>query len=188
MKNKQLTIGAMFLAIEGAFLLIDSQTNYFFADLSCVIVSSMSTFYLALYGAKNGLKIEIGFLILALLLGNYTSYIYVPLGILTSLAFYYFLENTNSRRSLDFMIIVNCTLEILVCSVVYPMIGIPVIAQIKGSIEIISSLNQTLAIPLAAMGLVVTTFLIGIVRAYCEYFVINTLFKRFRGHNYELQR
>lgn len=188
-QNEQITIGSMFIAIVGVLILLDKQTGYFFADLSCVIVSSISTYYSALYGAKNGLKLNVSLCMLAIILGNITSYIYIPLGIICTKLTNKLLSRSNTKHSLKIMVAINMVLELIVCFAIYPLIGIPVTSQVSGVIDAITNLGYPAIAPwVAVISLLLTTLVIGTIRGYCQFWITNTLFKRFRGGNYELQR
>ena len=84
MKNtKEITTGAMLLAIYGALLLIDRQFSFFLIEIIALAVPILIIMFGNLYNLKDGIYFSFAILIIALIISpNPYSYFYIPVGII----------------------------------------------------------------------------------------------------------
>ena len=141
-KTKKLTQGAMMLAILGALILIDRMTAYWFTELVVLIAPIIIIMYSVMQTFKDGLLLSIGVLIISFILGNFqTMYlIYVPVGVLTGLAYSLGVKKGMDKSSLLFIAcVVYVVGEVIAAYVIYPLLGFPVAQMIE---ELKIAMNQ----------------------------------------------
>ncbi|MDO4940187.1 MAG: DUF2232 domain-containing protein [Erysipelotrichaceae bacterium] len=144
-KTKKMTQGAMMLAIFGALVLIDRITAFLFTELVVLVVPIIVIMYSAMHTVKDGIILSVGILILSFILGNlYTSYlVFVPVGVVTGILYSYFLnKNCNKSLLLFVAIITYVACEILVCLVIYPLLGMPFASQLQELSEVFNQMSQ----------------------------------------------
>lgn len=128
-RTKTLTQGAMLLAIFGALVLIDRITTFWLTTFVVLIAPVIIIMYSAMQSLKDGVFLSIGIIILSFLLGNFnTTYlIYVPVGIITGLAYSFGVSKNMDKRSLLFLAVITYLAgELLAYYVVYPLLGFPI--------------------------------------------------------------
>lgn len=144
-KTKKMTQGAMMLAIFGALVLIDRITAFLFTELVVLVVPIIVIMYSAMYSTKDGIVLSVGIAILSFILGNlYTSYlIFVPAGVITGVLYSYFLNKNCNKSLLLFIAIISyVACEVLVCLVIYPLLGMPLATQLKELSEVFNQMSQ----------------------------------------------
>ena len=142
-KTKKLTQGAMMLAIFGALILIDRMIAYAFTELVVLIAPIIIIMYSAMQTFKDGLLLSVGVIIISFLLGNFqTLYlIFIPVGVVTGLAYSYGLQKGLNKTSLLFIACITYIVgEVAAAYVVYPLLGFPVSQMIE---EFKIALNTT---------------------------------------------
>lgn len=133
-KTKKLTQGAMLMAIFGALVLIDRITAYWFTEFVVLVAPIVIVMYSAMYTKKDGVLLSVGIAILSFILGNFNTVylIYIPVGIITGLAYSFTLTKTKNKTSLLLVAVGTYVIsEIIVSYIVYPLIGIPISQQLS---------------------------------------------------------
>ena len=196
-KTKKITQGAMMLAIVGALILLDRMTAFWFTELVVLVVPVVVIMYSAMQSFKDGLLLSVGLIVIAFLLGNfYTTYlIYVPVGIVTGLAYSFGIEKGLDKRMLLIIAIFVYTVgELLVSFVVYPMMGFPVASFIEefkitmNEMGGISGMNYGEAFDLMGLDFtkmvaiiyIVTTIIMGAMEGVLIHLLSVFLLKRFK--------
>lgn len=140
-RTKTLTQGAMLLAIYGALVLIDRITAFWLTTFVVLIAPIIIIMYSAMQSLKDGVFLSVGVIILSFLLGNFeTTYlIYVPVGIVTGLAYAFGVSKNFDKRSLLFIAIITYLIgEVLAYYVIYPILGFPIAQVLAEYKEILS--------------------------------------------------
>ena len=133
-KTKKLTQGAMLMAIFGALVLIDRITAYWFTEFVVLVAPIVIVMYSAMYTKKDGVLLSVGIAVLSFILGNFNTVylIYIPVGIITGLAYSFTLTKTKNKTSLLLVAVGTYVIsEIIVSYIVYPLIGIPISQQLS---------------------------------------------------------
>ena len=128
-KTKKLTQGAMLLAIIGALIGIDRMSAYWFTELLVLMMPTVIIMYCTMYTLKDGVVLSVGLLIISLLLGNFQFIylIYVPVGIVTGLAYAYGIKKNLDRTRLLLIAIFTYVIgEIIASFIIYPLLGFPI--------------------------------------------------------------
>ena len=142
-KTKKLTQGAMMLAIIGALIVIDRMTAYWFSELLVLMMPTVIVMYSSMYSLNDGFILSVGLLIISFLLGNfnYIYLVYVPVGIVTGLAYSYGVKRNLDKTSLMFIAMAVYVIgEIIATFVISPLMGMPITTLIE---EVKLSLNET---------------------------------------------
>lgn len=107
MKNtKEITTGAMLLAIYGALLLIDRQFSFFLIEIIALAVPVLIIMFGNMYNLKDGIYFSIAILLLALIISpNPYSYFYIPVGILIGNS-YNFMLNKGIKSKVILLVII----------------------------------------------------------------------------------
>ena len=124
----------MMLAIYGALVLIDRITAFWFTELVVLIAPIIVIIYSCMQSFVDGIYLSIGVIIMSFLLGNFnTTYlIYVPVGIITGLAYSFGITKNLDKRSLLLISVgVYTVCEIIAYYFIYPLIGFPVSQMIS---------------------------------------------------------
>ena len=133
-QTKKLTQGAMMLAIVGALILIDRMSAYWFTEFIVLIMPVVIIMYCAMHSFNDGVILSVGMAIISFLLGNFqfTYLIYVPVGIITALAYSYGINRGLDKRALLFIaILVYVVGEMIATFIVYPLLGFPLSQMIE---------------------------------------------------------
>jgi len=133
-QTKKMTQGAMMLAIVGALILIDRMSSYWFSELIVLIMPVVIIMYSGINDIKDGLLLSVGLIIISFLLGNlqFTYLIYVPVGIITGIAYSMGMKHNLDKRTLMFIAIATYVIgEILATFIIYPLIGFPIKTMIE---------------------------------------------------------
>ena len=133
----------MLTAIVGALILIDRQFGFFFEEIILLILPIA----IILYGVEGGLSsaslLSICITIIGFILGNTTTYIYLPVGVVVGLSCVYVIKKTLDSSSFLFCAIVIFTLcEIAVTFVIAPLLGIDLQEQIMAGSEFFNIFGQ----------------------------------------------
>lgn len=181
-KTRKLTQGAMYLAIVGAIMLLDKQIGSIFADSVSVIITVAVYCYYCSTGLKMAYMLEICILIISLINGNITTYIYAPFGIIVSSIMCLASQKRNLNKSEFFKIlcVANIVGEFVVSLVVYPLMGTSLTQQVQGSINILNALHIPGAEILAIASLVIMVIIIGISESIITTQLIEVIYKRTR--------
>lgn len=142
-KTKKLTQGAMMLAIMGALILIDRMTAYWFTEFVVLIAPIIIIMYSAMQTFKDGLLLSVGVVIISFLLGNFqmTYLIYIPVGVVTGLAYSFALKRGLDKSTLLFIACVTYVVgEVIASYVIYPLLGFPITQMIE---ELKVAMNQS---------------------------------------------
>ena len=122
------------LAILGALIIIDRMTAYWFTTFVVLIAPIIIIMYSAMQSFKDGILLSIGVLIISFLLGNFqTTYlIYIPVGVVTGLAYSYGVIKGLDKSTLLFIACVTYAVgELLATYIIYPILGFPVAQMIE---------------------------------------------------------
>lgn len=108
MKNtKEITTGAMLLAIYGALLLIDRQFSFVLIEILALAVPVLIIVFGNLYNAKDGVFFSIAILFLAFILSpSPYTYFYIPVGIIIGNAYNFMLYKGVSSKIIMVIIII----------------------------------------------------------------------------------
>lgn len=142
-KTKKLTQGAMMLAIMGALILIDRMTAYWFTEFVVLTAPIIIIMYSAMQTFKDGLLLSVGVVIISFLLGNFqmTYLIYIPVGVVTGLAYSFALKRGLDKSTLLFIACVTYVVgEVIASYVIYPLLGFPITQMIE---ELKVAMNQS---------------------------------------------
>lgn len=196
-KTKKITQGAMMLAIFGALILIDRLTAYWFTEFVVLIAPIIIIMYSAMQTFKDGLLLSVGVLIIAFLLGNFqlTYVIYVPVGVVTGIAYSYGIKNNFDKGRLLFISCFTYIVgELLASYVIYPLLGFPVSQMIEEFKTTLPQAGNMLGIDYSAafatMGLqldnvliiliCITIVLMGAMEGFLIHLLSIFLLKRFK--------
>lgn len=178
-KSLQLAIGAMFVAIVGALLVLDQYVGHLFADITPIVIAAMIIYYSVKISLKKSFMLSTCILFIGMITGNLTTYIYVPVGILvgtlTSLAY----VRSESNKSMPVMFISYCLAELMVCVVIMPLMGVSLSQQVTGSYQILQNLNMPFAYEISIISLGLTAILIGLIESMATMSLATILLKRF---------
>ena len=122
------------LAIVGALILIDRMSAYWFTELIVLMMPVVIIMYCAMHTFKDGVILSVGLMIISFLLGNFqfVYLIYVPIGILTGLAYSFGIsKNMDKSRLLIIAIVTYIIGEIIATFLIYPLLGFPVVKMIE---------------------------------------------------------
>ena len=142
------------LAICGALILIDRMSAYWFSELIVLMMPVVIIMYSAMHGIKDGAILSIGLAIISFLLGNFRFIylIYVPVGILTGLAYSFGLSRNMDKRSLLFIAILTYVAgEIIATFIVYPLLGFPIAQMITEYREAINGAGSMFGLDYASV-------------------------------------
>ena len=131
------------LAIIGALIVIDRMTAYWFSELLVLMMPTVIVMYSSMYSLNDGFILSVGLLIISFLLGNfnYIYLVYVPVGIVTGLAYSYGVKRNLDKTSLMFIAMAVYVIgEIIATFVISPLMGMPITTLIE---EVKLSLNET---------------------------------------------
>lgn len=177
--TKQVTQGAMFLGIYGALLLLNKQIGGLFSDMCPILISAS---LIAIGRNKNVLKyifsLAVGYLTLSLLFGDLKTYIYAPAGILVAICTIYAIRKYPSGREVLLALFLSyLASELLICFILYPVLGINLQTQMQGMIDILNKFNTGFAFYLALFGFVGTIIIVSIVESLLTVLAINVINK-----------
>lgn len=178
-KNLQLTIGAMLVALIGAMLISDQYVGHIFADITPIVIATMIIYYSVKTSLKKSLILSVCILIIGVITGNTTTYIYVPVGILVGMLTSLVYVRSEPSKSMLVMFISYCLSEIMVCVVAMPLMGVSLNQQVTGSYQILMSLGIPFALELSIISLVLTALLIGLIESFATLALTSTLLRRF---------
>lgn len=130
-KTKQITEGAMMLAITGALIMIDRYFSFFFEDIILLLIPIELVIYFEKYGKKSCYVFALTFLVL-LLFGNLTTYLYLPVGIIVGLGICSVL-NKRTEDILITTILLFCVSEVVISLFLMPLLGISIESQFDGN-------------------------------------------------------
>ena len=191
-KTKKLTQGAMLLAIIGALMLIDRQLSFMFNELILLGVPIVIAIFSTIYTVKDSLSLCVGLLVLAILFGSLTTYIYMPISIIVGLAVSLSIKKGFDRRKINIVAsIVYVVAEILVAFIILPIFGTSVESQIEALYLTFEEMAKVggLGIATSAIGnislflliiLVASTILMGVMEGYLTGLLVTLLLKRLK--------
>ena len=194
MKNtKEITTGAMLLAIFGAILLIDRQFSFFFLEFLVFIVPVLIIVFGNMYDLKGGLIFSVCVLLITLVLSpTIPSFFYIFSGLIIGNVY-----NLLLKKKVDFkvlFIIVSLVFIIVIVlemSVINPLyFNNSLMKEIEFMLEtlekIFPSINDTLATQGVSLRNIVKTVLMasliitGIMETLIVYLLTTVLFKRLK--------
>ena len=191
-KTKKLTQGAMLLAIIGALMLIDRQLSFMFNELILLGVPVVIAIYSTMYTVKDSLSLCAGLLVLAILFGSLTTYIYMPISLIVGLAVSISIKKGFDRRKINIVAsIVYVVAEVLVAFFILPLFGTSVESQINAIYltyeEMIKASGLGSYAPtfnnissFLLIMLVATTILMGVMEGYLTSLLVTLLLKRLK--------
>lgn len=201
-KTKKLTQGAMLMAIFGALVLIDRITAYWFTEFVVLVSPIVIIMYSAMYTLKDGILLSVGIAVLSFILGNFNTVylIYIPVGIVTGLAYSFTLTKTENKTTLLLVAIATYAIsEIIVSYVVYPIIGLPISQQLSElclmfeEIKNSSGIDYTKTFEMAGIDFstllillfAISIVIVGIMEGFIIHVLVIFMMKRFRIKNIE---
>lgn len=123
--TKNITQGAMFLALFGAVLLINRGLSFLFDQYVALLAALVVIIYITRFGMKYGFMLSFGLMVLAFLFGGTYVFLYTPLSIIAGLVYGYGVtHNFNTKKNLLVMIIVYVIGEFAITSLMMPLMGI----------------------------------------------------------------
>lgn len=191
-KTRKLTQGAMLLAIIGAAMLIDRQLSFFFTEFILLLAPIVIIIYSCMYTVKDGAILSVCLMILTILFGSLSSYIYMPIGMIVGLGFGLGVNRNLDRRKLNYIAIILYIIgEVIATFIIYPLLGLNVAEQVS---EIGTALNDAgLLTAVESLNLNISTFLItiyiastiitGILEGYLTCLLSTLLLKRLKIKN-----
>lgn len=188
-KTRKLTQGAMLLAIIGALMLVDRQLSFLFEDLIVLLVPVVIVIYSAMYEIKDGALFSFGLVVLTILFGSTTSYIYMPISVVVGLGMSFCVKKNFDRRKIALMAIILFTIgEVIATFVVFPLLGIDLASQIKELSDLLSKNGLTSSLQLMGINIpsflavvyVATTVIIGMLEGYLTSLITVLLLKRLK--------
>ena len=191
-KTKKLTQGAMLLAIVGALMLLDRQLSYFFSTIILLLIPVVIAVYSTMYSIKEGGMLCVGLVVLTILFGYLTTYIYMPISIIVGLAVSYGIKKGFDRRKLNIIsMFIYIVAELLVAFVISPIFGISVASQLE---SITTTFNQMMELygatsissmfsnmsSLILICFVASTVLMGLLEGYLTGLLTTFVLKRMK--------
>ena len=185
------------LAICGALILIDRMSAYWFSELIVLMMPVVIIIYSAMHSIKDGTILSIGLAIISFLLGNFRFIylIYVPVGVLTGLAYSFGLSRNMDKRNLLFIAILTyVTGEIIATFIVYPLLGFPIAQMILEYKNVLNDTGSIIGINYASIFSLVgfdfnrtiiilyiaSTIIIGVMEGVLIHLLAVFLLKRFK--------
>lgn len=143
-KTKKLTQGAMLLAIIGALMIIDRQLSFIFSTYILLIIPVVIGIYGVMYELKDALTMCVGLLVIGILFGTLSTYIYIPIDIIVGTCLCLAIKKGMDRRRINLIIsIVYIISEVLVAFVVFPLCGVSISSQLASIQEMINVMIST---------------------------------------------
>lgn len=201
MKNtKEITTGAMLLAIFGAVLLIDRYLSFMFTDIISLIVPVVIIVFGNMFNAKDGLVFSIALLLMSIAIEtNPQAYFFLLMGAIAGNIFNFLItKGANSFSLILTMMVVFSIAEILnqfvISSVFYGQSVYDIIFEytelIKSTIGNFSSfftqevfdtvITQMLTNEFVAMVLIISCIITGVMEGLIVYIISIICFKRFK--------
>ncbi|MBR2577612.1 MAG: DUF2232 domain-containing protein [Erysipelotrichaceae bacterium] len=188
-KTKKLTQGAMLLAIVGAVMLIDRQIGFIFEYFIFMVAPVVVVIYTVMYTLQDGGILCFGLLVLGILFGSTSAYVYMPLSIIVGLGLGIAIKKDLNRNLLMLVTMVLYIIgEVVITFVVFPILGIDLAAQISelntalteyGMMEQLSLISGNVSTLLAVIY-VASVIITGALEGFFTYFVSIVLLKRLR--------
>ncbi len=182
----------MLLAIVGALMLLDRQLSYFFSTIILLLIPVVIAVYSTMYSIKEGGMLCVGLVVLTILFGYLTTYIYMPISIIVGLAVSYGIKKGFDRRKLNIIsMFIYIVAELLVAFVISPIFGISVASQLE---SITTTFNQMMELygatsissmfsnmsSLILICFVASTVLMGLLEGYLTGLLTTFVLKRMK--------
>jgi len=179
------------IAIVGALILLDRLVGNWFDTIVVLMAPIVIIMYSAIYSFKDSILVAIGVLVVTFIFGNtdYVYLIYMPVGVLTGIAYAYALSKNVDRRTLMFISIIVYTIgEFAATFIIYPLLGLPIVQQLAEMKELMNQMNYAETFEMVGLSadkvlivmLLVSTVLLGIMEGILIHILTIFLFKRFR--------
>ncbi len=122
--TKNITQGAMFLALFGATLLINRGLSFIFDQYVALLSALIIIIYIARFGMKYGMMLSFGVMIIAFLFGGTYVTMYTPLSIVAGLVYGYGVcHDFDTKKNLLMTIIVFVLGEFIITALLLPIMG-----------------------------------------------------------------
>lgn len=182
-KTRTITQGAMFLAIAGALLLIDRQFGFFFQEIILSLLPIIIVYYSVSHTMKDGFVLSTCLLIIGILLGNTTTFVYMPVSIIVGIGCSYVIrKHHNSSLFLFSAILLYVVSEILVTFAVWPLLGIDIKSQMLSNEGLLQDLNLggNLVSSIFIWSYILMVVLIGYLEGIIVWMLGSYLLKKFK--------
>ncbi|MBR3227905.1 MAG: DUF2232 domain-containing protein, partial [Erysipelotrichaceae bacterium] len=188
-KTKKLTQGAMLLAIIGALMVIDRQLSFMFENFIFMAAPVVVIIYAVMYTIKDGAILCFGLLVIGILFGSASAYLYMPLAAIVGLGFAYGVKKDLNRRYLLLIAVALYIIgEVAITFAFMPLLGVDVPTQINeisvlfegnGIKEALSLVTNDIA-SFMVMIFVSSILLMGALEGFFTYFVSIVLLKKLK--------
>lgn len=191
MKNtKEITTGAMLLAIYGALLLIDRQFSFFLIEIIALAVPVLIIMFGNMYNYKDAIYFSLAILFIALIISpNPYSYFYIPVGIIVGNAYNFMLyKNVRSKLIMLIITLIFAAADIAYMFTISPLfLGYGFDELVKEFGEMLNMLlsvvpvdfgidTQKLIVTASYTSLLITSVMEG----FLTHILVSFLFKRFK--------
>lgn len=146
-KTQNLTLGAMFLAIIGAFVLLNMSLGSIIADTLPFMVVPMLVYYKYKTSKIETLFLSIGMLAISLVSGNIFTIIQIVLAIIVG-NIVNLVPIQKPKRLFIIMTLAYALGEVLIAFVISPILGISLIEQTRHYTEIFQNISYSFIIAL----------------------------------------
>ena len=173
-------------------MLLDRQLSYFFSTIILLLIPVVIAVYSTMYSIKEGGMLCVGLVVLTILFGYLTTYIYMPISIIVGLAVSYGIKKGFDRRKLNIIsMFIYIVAELLVAFVISPIFGISVASQLE---SITTTFNQMMELygatsissmfsnmsSLILICFVASTVLMGLLEGYLTGLLTTFVLKRMK--------
>lgn len=179
----------MLLAIVGAVMLIDRQIGFLFEYIIFMVAPVVIVIYTVMYSLKDGGILCFGLMVLGILFGSTSAYVYMPLSIIVGLGLGICIKKELNRNILLLVTMILYILgEVIITFAVMPILGIDLAAQMNelsaalteygmmDSLSLISNNVSTLLVVVYVASVIIT----GALEGFFTYFVSLILLKRLK--------
>ena len=195
MKNtKEITTGAMLLAIFGAILLIDRQFSFFFLDFIVFIVPVLIIIFGNMYDLKGGLILSVCVFLITLVLSPYIlSYFYIFSGLVIGNVYNFLLKKKVDFKILFIVVsIIFTAVEVLNLFIISPLFLNQPFEQVINALQesLSKVIPQVYMDVLATQGIsifnllktlmIASLIIMGVMETLIVYLLTAVLFKRLK--------
>ena len=183
--TKNITQGAMFLALFGAALLINRGLSFIFDQYVALLSALIIIIYVARFGMKYGYMLSFCIMVIAFLFGGTYVTIYTPLSIAGGLVYGYGVcHDFNTKKNLLMTIIVFVLGEFIITALLMPILGYGDFNEVLVMAE---EMMKTLGVKapsatiqkIAKLSYGLAILLIGILEAVLIHLLTIIMFKKF---------
>ena len=184
--TKNITQGAMFLAIFGAALMINRGLSFMFDQFVALLPAIVIIIYVARFGFKYGCMLSFGLLVIAFMFGGTYVTLYTPLSVIGGLVYGYGVSHDfDTKTNLLMTIIVFVIGEFIITALIIPVMGMGDFDEVLVMTEEMFKtfgfhIPSEMVHKIAKLSYGISILLIGILEAVLIHLLTIIIFKKFR--------